>query len=156
MCRHTHQMRCAEMNTFSDGYTHRLMVASTETGALRKVYTEHCDPYTHTRIPQKDTLQGHLQTPRHTHTHRHAAEGAIHPLTDTRPQWCIRSQQSLPCLEPAPSHGAIPLRRHPHLVPQVAPPSPGTTQWRLLLLRGSSIPCGRSHRSEGPRLIKSW
>lgn len=34
----------------------------------------------------------------------------------------------------------IPLRVHPHLVPQVVPPNPGTVQWRLLLLRGSQYP----------------
>lgn len=42
---------------------------------------------------------------------------------------------------PAPPHQAgIPLRVQPHLIPQVAPPNPGTAQWRLLLLRGSQYP----------------
>lgn len=41
---------------------------------------------------------------------------------------------------PAPSQAGIPLRVHPHLVPQVAPPNRGTAQWRLLLLQGSQYP----------------
>ena len=41
---------------------------------------------------------------------------------------------------PAPSHAGIPLRVHTRLVPQVAPPNPGSAQWRLLLLRGSQYP----------------
>lgn len=96
-----------------------------------------------------DTLYSYTDTQlkmsgmgRHNDTHRHIFMLMYQKLTEP-PSDGNHSYSSL-----FPSQNL--LRVYPLLVPQVAPPNPGTTQWRLLLLQGSQYPVDEAIGQKDP------
>lgn len=86
-------------------------------------------------------MDTYTQTHRHTgklsHTQTDMILTQTHIHTDVSEAHRAANSVELQPLQSLPSRNPRVL---PHLLPQVAPPNPGTAQWRLLLLRGSQYP----------------
>lgn len=138
---HTHtQNKRLRKRLSSDRYTHRLAVVST----IR---------YTCSQINMDVLLGRHIQ-------------GWI-PYTQSYTQDVIHRHIFTPIYTSSKScqlcgTAAIPVspkQKSPSVTPPVTPSGPSQPRHcsvEAAAPAGESIPCGQSHRSEGPRLIKSW